>query len=123
MERKLAELTIEEEKLENALVLAGDKSDIYKAVGIAAHELAYFAKNIYEMADTDDQRLLLNQLFTNLVQNRREIRRNYTEAADFLLEWMPKLNEGYELSKSLEIGSNKEKTPVFADVHPIWLPN
>lgn len=122
VERKLVELTTEEEKLENALVLAGDKSDIYKAVGIAAHELAYFAKNIYEIADTDDQRLLLNQLFTNLIQNRREIKKNYTEAAQFLLEWMPKLNKGYELSKSLENGSIKGKAPTFADTHPIWLP-
>ena len=88
---------------------------------MGAQELAYFCQQIYEAAENDDKRLLFSQLFTNLVQNRREIRKNYTEAADFLLKWIPKLNEGYELSKSLYNGFDKGKTPAFADVHPNWL--
>lgn len=118
VERKLAELTIEEEALESALVRVGDDSDIYKAVGIAVHELAFYCKKIYETADVDPKRLLFSQLFTNLVQDRLEIKKNYTEAAQFLLEWIPKLNKDYELQNT---HINKRKTGTFAPVSPIWL--
>lgn len=41
-----------------------------------------------------------------------------TLAADFLLKWIPKLNQSYEPPKNEEI---KGKTPAFDDVHPIRL--
>ncbi len=118
VERKLAELTTEEEKLESALVRTGDDADIYKAIGIATHELAYYCQQIYEAAENDDKRLLFSQLFTNIIQNRLEIRKNYTEAAAFLMKWIPKLNQSYELQKSQ---ANKGKSEDFASLSPVWL--
>jgi hypothetical protein len=60
----------------------------------------------------------MTQFFTNLLQNRLEIKPNYTEAAQFLQEWLPKLNANYELQKSQSI---KGKTGVFAPASPVWL--
>ena len=65
------------------------------------HELAFNAKEIYEQALTDEKRLLFAQLFTNFAQNVHEIKPNYNLACQYLLEWIPKLNEAYELKKSL----------------------
>ena len=117
-ERKIAECTQEEEALEATLVKAGDKNDEFLQLGLATHELAYKSKEIYEKALVDEKRLLLSQIFTNLVQDEHKIKPEYTKAADFLLKWIPKLNESYELAKNEEI---KGKTPAFADVHTIWL--
>ncbi len=118
VERKLAELTNEEEGLENSLVSISDKNDEYQMLGTAAHELAFRSKEIYEAADTDNQRLLLSELFTNLLQNGLEIKKNYTDAAQFLMEWIPKLNKDYELQKNQ---STKEKNAVFTTSSPNWL--
>ena len=120
-ERKIAEYIKDEESLESALVKVSDKSDEYQQLGIAVHELAYKGKEIYEKATVDEKRLLMSQLFTNLVQNRREIKPEYTLAAEFLAEWMPKLNEDYELKKHLLIGLNKGKADVLASASPAWL--
>ena len=118
VERKLSALGTDEQALEDTLVAVSDKSDEYQSVGIAVHELAFRSKQIYEIADTDEKRLLLSQLFTNLLQNGLEIKKSYTSAAQFLLEWMPKLNEDYELAKMQAI---KGKEVVFATSSPNWL--
>jgi len=118
VERKLSELTTEEETIENSLVSIRDKSDEHQAAGIAVHELAFRCKDIYEAGDIDNKRLLLSQLFTNLLQNGREIKKEYTNAASFLMEWMPKLNTDYELQKSEQI---KGKDVVLSTSSPIWL--
>ncbi|MEK6839784.1 MAG: recombinase family protein [Nanoarchaeota archaeon] len=119
VERKLSELGTDEQALEDTLIAVSDKSDEYQAAGIAVHELAFRSKQIYEIADTDKKRLLMSQLFTNLLQNGLEIKKNYTSAAQFLLEWIPKLNKDYELAKSKAI---KGKEVVFATSSPNWLP-
>lgn len=100
-ERKIAECTSEEEALEATLERLGDKNDELLQLGLAVHELAHKSKEIYETAVVDDQRLLLSQLFTNLLQNRYELKPEYTKAAEFLKTWVPKLNFDYELRKSL----------------------
>ena len=117
-EKRIAEVTAEEEALENSLALVSDKHDEFLYLGLAAHELAFKSKEIYEKANIDEKRLLLSQLFTNLIQDEHKIKPNYTKAADFLLNWIPKLNQNYELAK---IGSNKGKTDDFASVSPVWL--
>lgn len=117
-ERRLAELTKDEESFESALIQQGDKSDTLHQLSIAVHELAYRSKEIYEKANIDEKRMLMSQLFTNLVQNRLEIKPKYTEAAEILVNWVPRLNQSYELQNSQLI---KGKTPAFADVHPYWL--
>lgn len=117
-ERKIAELTADEEALEDTLIKTSDKSDEYQQLGIAIHELAYKSKEIYEKATVDEKRLLMSQLFTNILQNRLEIKPKYTEAAEFLNEWIPKLNEDYELQQTR---SGKRKTGIFQPVSPVWL--
>jgi len=119
VERKLTELTTEEETLENSLVSVRDKSDEHQAAGIAVHELAFRSKEIYEATDNIDmKRLLLSQLFTNLLQNGLEIKKEYTSAAELLVEWVPKLNKDYELQKSEQI---KGKDVVLSTSSPVWL--
>ncbi len=73
---------------------------------------------IYKKATVDEKRLLLSQLFTNLVQNRYEIKPNYTSAAEYLANWVPKLNRDYELQKSI---TTKRKTGDFTPASPSWL--
>jgi len=102
-ERKIAECTEEEEALEAALVRLGNKNDEDLQLGLAVHELAYKSKEIYEQATVDEQRLLMSQLFTNLIQKERKIELDLTLAALFLEKWVPKLNEDYELRKSLAL--------------------
>ncbi len=73
---------------------------------------------IYKKATVDEKRLLLSQLFTNLVQNRYEIKPNYTSAAEYLANWVPKLNRDYELQKSI---ITKGETGDFMSASPSWL--
>jgi hypothetical protein len=81
----------------------------YQQLRLVIHELAFKAKEIYEAALIDEKKLLFAQLFTNFTQNRYEITPNYNLAAEYLLEWIPKLNESYEQQKSLMIkGLNAE---------------
>ena len=117
-ERKIAESTHEEEALESALIKVGDQSDEYQKLRLAIHELAYKSSEIYEKATNEEKQLLFSQIFTNLLQNRYEIKPEYTFAAQYLANWMPRLNRDYELQKSL---TTKGKTPAFADVNPVML--
>ena len=100
-ERKIAECKTEEDALESALEKVVSQSDEYQELRLIIHELAFNAKEIYEQALTDEKRLLFAQLFTNFAQNVHEIKPNYNLACQYLLEWIPKLNEAYELKKSL----------------------
>ncbi len=118
--RKLAELTTEEESLENALVAVGNENDLSLQIGVAVHELAYKSHEIYQNASVDAKRLLFSQLFTNLLQDGLEIRKEYTKAAAMLMEWVPKLNKDYELAKSQVI---KGKEAVSVASQPNWLPD
>ncbi len=100
-ERKIAECKAEENVLESALVRVSDQSDEYQDLRLVIHELAFKAKEIYQKATIEEKRLLFVQLITNFTQNRYEIVSNYNLACDYLLEWIPKLNESYELQKTL----------------------
>ena len=119
-DRKLAELTTEEESLESALVSVGDENDLSLQIGIAVHELAYKSHEIYENASVDAKRLLFSKLFTNLLQDGLEIRKEYTKAAAMLKEWVPKLNQDYELAKTL---SGQGEVGAFATHSQSWLPD
>ena len=78
-----------------------NNSDEYQELRLIIHELAFKSKQIYEKALNDEKRLLLSQLFTNFTQNRDEVKPNYNLACEYLLEWIPKLNESYEQQKML----------------------
>ncbi len=99
-ERKIAECKTEESILESALEKIASQSDEYQELRLVMHDLAFKAKEIYEKATVDEKRLLFSQLFTNFTQNVYEIKPNYNLACNYLLEWIPKLNEAYELQKT-----------------------
>lgn len=117
-EKRINECKAEEVTLEAALENVVSKSDEYQELSLIIHELAFNAKEIYQKATTDEKRLLFSQLFTNFTQNVYKITPKYTSACDYLLEWIPKLNESYELQKS--VGTYRQKIP-FGPSHPILL--
>lgn len=117
-ERKINECKTEESVLESALERVSDKSDEYQELRLIIHELAFKSKEIYQKATIDEKRLLFSQLFTNFTQNVYEITPNYNLACDYLLEWIPKLNELYELQKSVVSPIQKSD---FDLSHSTWL--
>jgi len=117
-ERKISECKAEENVLESALDRVVSQSDEYQELRLIIHNLAFKAKEIYQKANVDEKRLLFAQLFTNFTQNRYEIISNYNLACDYLLEWIPKLNESYELQKNLISPIQKSD---FELSNPIWL--
>ena len=100
-EKRIAECKAEESVLESALEKVSDQSDEYQELRLIIHDLAFKAKEIYQKATVDEKRLLFSQLFTNFIQNCYEIRTHYNLACEYLLEWIPKLNQSYELQKNL----------------------
>lgn len=69
-----------------------------------------------EKATTEDKRLLLSYVFSNLGLNADRIRTNYTFAFDFLTNWVPKLNYAFEPAKT---PMNKRKNRAF---DPAFIP-
>lgn len=106
-EKKINECKTEESTLENTLERVVSKSDEYQELSLIIHELAFKAKQIYEKATTDEKRLLFSQLFTNFTQNTDKIIPNYNLACEYLVEWIPRLNEVYELQKTFTLKGKK----------------
>ena len=100
-DRRIAECKTEESMLESTLERVNSQSDEYQELRLIIHDLAFKAKEIYDNANTDEKKLLFAQLFTNFAQNRYEIKPNYSLACDYLLKWIPVLNETYERQKTL----------------------
>ena len=118
--KKIKECLEEEEALKTALDRTDQQSDLYKELRIAIHRLAFYAGEIYQKATTDDKRILLSQIFTNLLQNGYEIKGKYTLAAEYLAEWMPKLNHDYELEKMLSIQDQKVDFALASPAMRAW---
>ena len=76
--------------------------DDYQQLGLLVHELAYNAVKIYKKGTTEQKRLLFSQIITNFKQNRCELKPNFNLAGIYLYEWMPRLNQDYELKKALQ---------------------
>ena len=112
-ERKIGECKSEENVLEKALNNVVSQSDVYQDLRLIVHELAFKAREIYQNANVDEKRLLFSQLFTNFVQNGYEIKPNYNLACDYLVKWIPKLNESYEQQKTLT--STIRKSDLYLD--------
>ncbi len=107
MESALCQKVIEEAKQEKVALLEaleglGEAQVAYYEAGYAIHELATHAKEIYESqkATVEEKRLLLSYVFSNIELEQATVRPNYTYAFEFLSEWVPKLNESFELEKS-----------------------
>ena len=91
-----SELLRQHQKLEE------DNTKYYEA-GFAVHELACRAKEIYlsTKAQTEERRLLMSYAFSNLTLSQGKLKVKYTPAFEFLAKWMPRLNEGFELHKTV----------------------
>lgn len=108
-EKIIKESTKEKEDALNSLNdLSKDRAAYYRA-GYSIHELSMHAKEIYESkkATLETKRLLLSQIFSNLGLNEGKISTNYTFGFEFLVKWVPELNNTFELAKT---GSFKNKT-------------
>jgi len=99
--------------------LSEDRTNYYEA-GYAIHELALKAKDIYQSkkATSEEKRLLLSYIFSNITLNEDKIKPNYTLAFDFLVNWIPKLNNTFEQE---EFGLNKRKNRTFDPAYPVLL--
>ena len=97
-QRKFQEWTKELEELRGSLAELGEANVHYYQAGFAIHQLALKAKEIYESkeASTDDKRLLLSQVFSKISLEGDQVTGDYTEAFEFLAEWMPKVNRIFE---------------------------
>jgi len=78
------------------------------------------AQEVYESekATTEDRRLLLSMIFSNLGLNEGKIGTNYTKGFDFIANWAPKLNFTFEPAK-MEDFTNK--TDDFSSVSPEFI--
>jgi site-specific DNA recombinase len=116
-QRKFAEYSAEEQSLKEALIVSNDPSNQNQRVGVAIHRLGYTAMEIYERALPDEKRLLLSEIFTNLIQDAYKITPNYTLAGKYLADWVPKLNKDYEPQKNVT-PQGKRKDLVLSS--PSW---
>lgn len=82
--------------------LSDDKSQYYDA-GMAIHRLATRTEEIFrhEHVTDEDRRLLMSYAFTELKIKRGELEATYTPAFEFLVKWVPLLNESFEQQKVL----------------------
>lgn len=94
------------QKTLNALDASKDK---YRKTAVAIHELAYNAKSIFFNPKilVEKKRLLLSDIFSNFELKDGKIKEKYTPAFEFLLKWMPRLNEIFERQ---ELSLDKTKT-------------
>lgn len=118
--RKFVEYTKEKEDAMESLKKLNEGNTKYYEAGYAIHELALNASKIYKSkkATTEDKRLLLSKIFSNLSLNPSDIKPNYTFAFEFLTEWIPIVNNTFEPSL---YGSNKGKESTFVLSNPVLL--
>ncbi len=101
-ERAIKESQKEKEELLETIKGLQESQLPYHEAGYAIHELARHAVEIYnsEKATTEDRRLLLGFVFSNILLNAGKITPALTLAFLFLREWMPKVNKNFEQTKN-----------------------
>jgi len=119
-EKKFVEYNKDKDDALGSLRKLNDGNTKYYEAGYAIHELASKASEIYKSpkATTEDKRLLLSKIFSNLSIKDLEIKPNYTLAFEFLREWMPVVNDTFEPVTS---GSIEPDKPTFNTSHPTLL--
>jgi len=107
-QRVMDESKKEKDGLVEALKGLGEDQTAYYEAGYAIHELATNARAIYESpkATIEDKRLLLSHIFSNIGLDEGNIKPNYTYAFEFLSEWVPKLNAGFESTQKATKGGS-----------------
>lgn len=110
-ERKAAEFTEQKEALLQQLANLNKSQDEYYEAGYAIHELALKSHSIYSSphATTEEKRLLLSYLFSNIAIKDDEIKPEYTLAFEFMSKWMPIVNNTFEL-ENIGINTNEKGT-------------
>jgi len=118
--RKLTEYTEEKEQAIESLKKLNEGNTKYYQAGFAIHELASKAKEIYQSpkATTEDKRLLLSKIFSNLSLDAEEIKPDYTLAFEFLTKWVPVLNNTFEPEENVD---TKRQKSTFVLSHPTLL--
>lgn len=101
-DQRVREFSGERETLTESLKrLNSDNTEYYK-VGIAIHELALKARNIYqsEKASLDERRALLAYAFDSVQVLKGKVAPEFTKGFSFLVQWMPKVNASLEPGSS-----------------------
>ena len=117
--RKFTEYTKEKVDALESLEKLNDGNTKYYEAGYAIHELASKASDIYKSpkATVEDKRLLLSKIFSNLALKQENIRPDYTLAFQFLKEWVPKVNNTFELENMNPVMIEDG----FFQTHPVLL--
>ncbi len=118
--RKFAEYTKDKADATESLKKLNEGNTKYYEAGFAIHELASRASEIYnsKKATTEDKRLLLSKIFSNLSLNSSELKPDYTLAFEFLTKWVPVLNSTFEPAENVD--TKGQKSP-FELSHPVLL--
>ncbi|AKM78519.1 MAG: Resolvase [Candidatus Wolfebacteria bacterium GW2011_GWC2_46_275] len=119
-ERKAAEFTEQKETLVQQLANLNKSQDEYYEAGYAIHELALKSRSIYSSphATTEEKRLLLSYIFSNITIKDGEIKPEYTSAFEFMSKWMPIVNNTFELEN---VGINTNEKGTFVPSRTILL--
>jgi DNA invertase Pin-like site-specific DNA recombinase len=118
--KKFTEYNEQKEEATEALKRLNNGNAKYYEAGYALHELALKSYEIYKSpkATTEDRRLLLSKVFSNISLGACNIKPEYTPAFEFLTKWVPKLNDTFE---PVNNGLNKRQKSTFVLSHPTWL--
>lgn len=102
--RKFTEYTKEKEEIIESINKLNNGNTKYYEAGYAIHELASKASEIYKSpkATVEDKRLLLSKIFSNLSLNSDKIKPEYTLAFEFLIKWIPILNNSFEPEENID---------------------
>ncbi|KKS92614.1 MAG: Resolvase [Candidatus Collierbacteria bacterium GW2011_GWC2_43_12] len=120
-EKKAAEYAEQKEVILQQLEKLNKNQDEYYEAGYAIHELALKSRAIYSSprATTEEKRLLLSYVFSNITIKGDEIKPEYTLAFEFMSKWMPIVNSTFELEN---IGINTNEKDTFVPSRTALLP-
>ena len=115
--KKFKEYTAEKEKINKEMSKFSQGGNEYYEAGIAIHDLAYRAKDIYlsNKATDDDRRLLLSYAFSKMTLTNGILTTEYSPAFEFLSKFMDRLNA---TSEPVFFGSYYRKADAFATAYP-----
>ena len=130
-QKKYAQYKLEQEEIMDTLNKHKNANLKYYDMGSTFLQMAKEARKIYLNRSTlemvDDKKLLLSLLFSNPTINGKNIEISWDKAFKMIsMRVMQMLGEKIPENKTFEPPKepvNKGKTPAFADVDPIWLPN
>jgi len=110
----------QKENLKEALEKLDENLDEQRKKAVSIHELAYNAKPTFLdfEATTERKRDILSEIFSNLDLKDGNIAEKYTPAFEFLLYWMPILNDTFEQEKNC---LTKEKTDLSKSARSVLL--